>query len=403
MPEYFNLFKDGWLSQKIEDLRQSISNKIHYEETDYILNVNEDDYVTHIFQQFHIDPLIIDRTKLELINSGEIEEYIDGDMGKIKVRRNFYTFSVPFQGNNELFCYTPNQYSHHHPLAKIFQNELIFKFIDRENNPDKIKRNLNSILDIVENYIKSSSEQIEVWNKNLRNQIEEYLKQRKEKLLQDIGKVNSFGVPVRKRKDLPESYIIPIKKKKIVISKPTASNEPYEPYPTLEQDTYEEILNTLYNMVLVIERNPTAFHNMGEEDLRTHFLVHLNGVFEGQATGETFNFNGKTDILIRHEEKNLFIAECKFWKGPKEFIKTIDQLLNYLTWRDSKIAILLFVRDTEMSTVIKKIPEIIQLHENFISLVNSERQGEFCAKMKSTKDINISLLMTVQCYHIPKN
>jgi hypothetical protein len=43
--------------------------------------------------------------------------------------------------------------------------------------------------------------------------------------------------------------------------------------------------------------------------------VQLNGAFKGQATGETFNFQGKTDILIRFEGKNVFIAECKFWKG----------------------------------------------------------------------------------------
>jgi hypothetical protein len=36
-----------------------------------------------------------------------------------------------------------------------------------------------------------------------------------------------------------------------------------------------------------------------EEDLRQHFLAQLNGHFEGSATGETFNYEGKTDILIR--------------------------------------------------------------------------------------------------------
>lgn len=74
-------------------------------------------------------------------------------------------------------------------------------------------------------------------------------------------------------------------------------------------------------MVLVMERSPHAFAKMGEEDLRTHFLVQLNGLYEGQATGETFNFEGKTDILIRVEGKNIFIAECKFWTGPKRITR----------------------------------------------------------------------------------
>ena len=50
-------------------------------------------------------------------------------------------------------------------------------------------------------------------------------------------------------------------------------------------------------MVAVMEWSPRAFVGMGEEDLRQHFLVQLNGAYEGQATGETFNFEGKTDIL----------------------------------------------------------------------------------------------------------
>jgi hypothetical protein len=37
--------------------------------------------------------------------------------------------------------------------------------------------------------------------------------------------------------------------------------------------------------------------------------VQLNRHFEGAATGETFNHRGKTDILIRVDGKNIFIAE----------------------------------------------------------------------------------------------
>ena len=45
----------------------------------------------------------------------------------------------------------------------------------------------------------------------------------------------------------------------------------------------------------VMELSPHAFHDMEEEDLRSHFLVQLNGAFTGQATGETFNFQGKDE------------------------------------------------------------------------------------------------------------
>ena len=73
---------------------------------------------------------------------------------------------------------------------------------------------------------------------------------------------------------------------------------------------YEEILRIMKNIAQVMERSPHEFAGMGEETLRSHFLaVQLNGVYEGQATGETFNFEGKTDILIRVDGKNIFIRD----------------------------------------------------------------------------------------------
>jgi hypothetical protein len=90
-----------------------------------------------------------------------------------------------------------------------------------------------------------------------------------------------------------------------------------------------------------------------------------NGEAIRQATGETFNFQGKTDILIRVEGKNVFIAECKFWKGEKAFLLTIDQLLSYLSWRDTKTAILVFNRNADFSAVIAKIAESVPTHPNF--------------------------------------
>ena len=88
-------------------------------------------------------------------------------------------------------------------------------------------------------------------------------------------------------------------------------------------------------------------------------------LYEGDATGETFNFDGKTDILIRKDGKNVFIAECKFWKGEKAFLETIDQLLSYLSWRDTKTAVVVFNRNAGFSAVLAKIAEITPEHPNF--------------------------------------
>ena len=89
------------------------------------------------------------------------------------------------------------------------------------------------------------------------------------------------------------------------ISRPRASTEPYVPEPTLELAEYDHILRIIGDMIQVTERSPHAFANIQEPVIRDHILVQLNGHYEGQATDETFNFEGKTDILIRAGGKIL--------------------------------------------------------------------------------------------------
>jgi len=156
-------------------------------------------------------------------------------------------------------------------------------------------------------------------------------------------------------------------------------------------------------MALVMERSPSAFDGIDEESLRMHFLVQLNGAFEGNATGETFNFDGKTDILLRRDGRNVFVAECKFWSGPKAFGETIDQLLSYLTWRDSKTAVIVFVRDTSVATVLDKIPDLLRNHSSFLSEGTPPQEDEFRCRMRSLRDQSLSVDVTVQVYHVPTN
>ncbi len=166
-------------------------------------------------------------------------------------------------------------------------------------------------------------------------------------------------------------------------------------------DQYEQALKIMQDMALVMERSPEAFKSMDEEALRQHFLVQLNGQFEGRATGETFNMGGKTDILLREGDRNVFIAECKFWKGPKGFGEAIDQLLGYATWRDSKTAVLVFNRGTDTSTVLSGIDVTAKAHGNFKRLVVWPHESGFRYVFHSNGDANRELILTAMVFHVP--
>jgi len=216
--------------------------------------------------------------------------------------------------------------------------------------------------------------------------------------------VSELGFPVRRRSDVPKTYVIPeIRRKATLTTEPTTPDGKTAPLePTLIMDEYEHILEVVSNMVSVMERSPQAFVSMREEDLRQHFLVQLNGQYEGSATGETFNFEGKTDILIRYKGKNLFIAECKFWSGPKALLKTIDQLLGYTSWRDTRTAILLFNRTKDLSKVIEKIPEAVEGHPNYVRSMEYVSETGFRFVLHHRDDTERELILTVLVFEVPQ-
>lgn len=157
--------------------------------------------------------------------------------------------------------------------------------------------------------------------------------------------------------------------------RPTTSG-PFEPEPALPEPQYEQALGVLRNARNALERTPSMTANLDEEKIRDLLLVLLNAQFEGAAVGEVFNAAGKTDILIRAGDRNVFIAECKIWKGPKAIRDALGQLLSYLTWRDTKAALLLFIRTGEPTTIITKSIAEIEGHANYKRTRDTADDGE---------------------------
>ena len=118
--------------------------------------------------------------------------------------------------------------------------------------------------------------------------------------------------------------------------------------------------------------------------------------------GETFNYTGKTDILIRVNSKNIFIAECKFWTGLQGLTDAIDQLLGYTGWRDTKTAILLFNRDRNFSTVLSKIPNAAESHPCFKRRIPVKDETGFRYVFRQPEDPNRELILTILAFDIPR-
>ena len=141
---------------------------------------------------------------------------------------------------------------------------------------------------------------------------------------------------------------------------------------------------------------------MGEEDRRQTLVATLNTHYAGRAHAEAFNNQGKTDILIRHEGRNLFICECKFWSGVEGFSKTIDQLFLYTGWRDTKLAIVMFVREKGLTSILSKAKTALAEHEQFVAWKDAANETELRATVhwpgdeERLADLNVFFVHTPQ-------
>lgn len=162
------------------------------------------------------------------------------------------------------------------------------------------------------------------------------------------------------------------------------------------------ILQVIHHIGKQFERLPATYTKKDEEDLRDHFLLFLEPLFHGSATGETFNNSGKTDILLRDDGKNIFIAECKFWKGEKSLFDTINQLLGYLTWRDTTASVIIFVQNKSFSPVLKVVEEAIPKHSNYLQLCDKKDETWLQYKFYINNDQERQLELSILLFHIPK-
>lgn len=309
---------------------------------------------------------------------------------------------IPIEGEIELLYARASTFSSSPPRANIRGRSLILEFKVPHDAPQRdIRQEIDRTLAEIDQHLSWINSDLNGFNGGLQDTADQAIAVRRQRILSNQGRIAALGIPLKSRPDTPKTYAIPEVRRKVTPSLPPATTSPYEPEPVLDMENYNHILSVIQNMTHVMERSPSAFKGMGEEDLRQHFLVQLNGHFEGAATGETFNVNGKTDILLRASGRNVFIAECKFWKGPKHYRETIDQLLGYTAWRDTKAAILVFNRSTAMSTVLEGIAAETSGHKNFKRQIDWKHESGFRYIFHHNGDSNREFMLTVLIFDVP--
>ncbi|WP_239341609.1 hypothetical protein [Frankia sp. CiP3] len=360
------LFAGGPLMDALQGRVDALREAVNGWNPDELLATPTDDVVNYLVGEYSLACPTLHRKLTETIRAPELIERREGGLGQsYEVRRTQLVIAVPFDGDPAVFKMRARQGRRHPPYAKVTDHEIRLTLIadSSDLDPTSARAQFDACLDMIEEHLNWARSDIERHNTAIREAVPGFVSDRRAKLLADRRLEAGLGFSIRQRPDATQ-YAVPVIRRKISIRRPRSS-EPFAPEPVLTNADYEAALAVLRNSRNALERSPSTVAKLGEEEIRDVLLITLNAVFEGHAAGEVFNGKGRTDILIREGDENVFIGECKFWNGPSTVPKTLDQMLPYIVWRDTKAALLLFIDRLDVTAAIEKAVTEIEKYPTF--------------------------------------
>ncbi len=352
----------NYIGNHLDNLRAKLRQEILSYDANTIATAPEEELYNYFLEKYSIEPPQLKQD--ELYMEEEPKELPLGNRKGLS-----FTICVPFDGDGSILAYRPSNYTHSTgggSKGNIRNNEITFYYHIQPTSPDAINTAHQHDVGMLAQNFKNIAHDVGMYNPSLPQIIRDALSQRKKEVESNNMAISAVKIPIKRRSDIPETYIIPEIRKQPKIET-LVTPKARKPDPTLAEEEYENILTIVKDMSTSMERSPSTFSKLSETEIRDFFLVQLNSHYQGSATGETFNGKGKTDILIRYENENVFIAECKFWKGKKSLADAITQLLGYVVWRDTKTSVFVFHKGKGLTEVLAQIDTIAQSHPNYKS------------------------------------
>jgi hypothetical protein len=339
------------------------------------LAMDEGEWAAYLVEKYGFEPLVLHEDQAELLDRDS---------------RYALRVIVPFTGEPTLLGMDPRGqraiampgYAVG-PMAHVDEAERTLSIELSRASQSKPDHLVEQRLKPVREHVEMTRKAIEWLDGQLRDTALRTLAERKEQAQHHSAYVSSSSLPIRRRDDAPRQFSPPPIKRRPRPGRPprpaTASPAPLD--PKLADEFYEHILQVIRAGGQAMTRAPKTYADWGEEARRDVLLLLLNTHYEGQAHAEAFNGSGKTDILIRVADLNLFVGECLMWDGPKLLIEKLEQLFGYSTWSDVRLALIAFVDRRDLTNAIQTGKEAIEKHEEFQSWIAGQAETELRARM----------------------
>jgi hypothetical protein len=396
-------FRDGDSHSSFRRLLESTQQEIALLENDYVLKASSTELEEYFLGKVTINPLVMDIDG-KYIAKERLTAIPINDFGRrIEVSGTALDIAIPYRGDKALWQVRPSTFSlSGYPEIDVRDHMIVLTYIFREGSSAEsisaeIERRVRSLSEAVD----SLARDVEIHNRSAADDIKKTLERKRASAANAVSTVAALGIPFKRRTE-PLTYALPTKRRPSPISRPEVPKEKFAPEPVLAQEEFDFILRVLKSMATVMERDATAFAAMDEPGIRTHFLLQLNGHYEGMASGETFNAAGKTDILIRAGDRNVFIAECKFWRGEKSFDDAVTQLMGYLSWRDSKCALLIFNQTQNSTAVMNKMHEWMRGRPEYRKVLQEPNEGVARYVLVKPSDPGREIQVATMLFDVPR-
>lgn len=316
-----------------------------------------------------LEPVLIDWARRERSEPRETTLRRTEWGEKYEVAAQRVDFFVPVAGDAYILGYRASTSSlSGAPELDVRNSEIVFSITSQELDLAAVNAQVAAFQTRVDQFAAWVNSDVAQWLPRLRAEVLAAAHRRKKRLDDAAAFSSAFDVPVRPAPGARQ-ISIPLARKTVrVTDRPSArASATAAAEPQLADAIYEDVVRTLRAVGNSFERLPRTATNFNEEELRDVLLFILNSNFEGSARGEVFNGAGKTDILIQHKDRNAFIGECKVWRGEKKFSEAIDQLVGYTVWRDTKAALILFIRSGGATDILAKADRTLCSHPSFVS------------------------------------
>lgn len=390
--------------QLVDKIKKEIENKGR----DYILGVDEEEYKTYLIHNYSLEPLSIDYNS-EIVEKPTVsKEWLEDRLFREKYEAEVFNFTIRyyFSGSSVLFKVQPSSWAM--TYAEIYVDEqnstVSFCFKLYKKDPEEFKRIKNDYQRRAFTNIDNINKEATRWMQSLPGTVNSLFQQQKNKYLQEDDFFTAINVKVNK--DTTSVFTAPTIKKKIIPQPSVSKNKEFSSEPMMAKEMYDDILKVIYDLGKSMEKKPSTYKDKDEEGIRDQFLLVLETRYDSTtASGETFNRGGKTDIILKYAKdgSNLFVAECKFWHGASEFHKAISQLFDrYLTWRDSKAALMLFVTNKDFTNVIDNIKKEATKHPYFLKSVGTRGETSFSFYFHLPQDKDKTVFLEIIAFHYDK-